>query len=272
MERSEHDPASDEGTPIVDDGLTLDGPTHSEEASPRTERMLAPQAEPPRWNKTLPIAGGPELKATVRSAGDALARLPADAQVASSSHTGARLPSRSGDTQLSPGLPRRLEPEPPTMRRPERRRRGPYVVGALVCILGGGVVASLWPSEGVTPPPAATSTVRAPTVSLSPSPPPAATVHAPPTPSLPLVEGAGTGDGSDLAPYQGYLVVRSPARADVFEGQTSRGPTNRKLVLRCRDYTLRLRDVHTQRWLSDARTVSVSCQKITTVVVTPEAR
>ena len=74
------------------------------------------------------------------------------------------------------------------------------------------------------------------------------------------------------APYQGYLVVRSPARADVFEGQTSRGPTNRKLVLRCRDYTLRLRDVHTQRWLSDARTVSVSCQKITTVVVTPEAR
>ncbi len=268
MDRSEHDPTADEGTHIVD-GSPLDDPTHIEEAAPRTERMVESDEVRPRWKNTVPIAGGNALKDIVRTAGDALAKLPVETPQ----------PSQDSSGQSATGAPpgrRRSEPEPPTMRRPPRRRRGPYLVGAGLCILGGGAVAALWPSEGAAPPPPKPAvSVAAPATSPAGGtllPTDSAAPQAPPTPSLPLVEGAGTGDGSDLAPYQGYLVVRSTARAELFEGQTARGPTNRKLVLRCRDYTLRLRDPHTQRWLSGPTTVSVACQKITTVVVTPDPR
>lgn len=264
MDRSEHDPTVDEGTHIAD-GSTLDDPTHLEEVAPRTERMAAPEVVRPAWNKTVPIAGDAALKELVRTAGDALAKLPVEVPQPSQEEPSAR------DTQVSRGQ-RRAEPEPPTMRRPPRRRRGPYLFGAGLCILGGGVVAALWPSDGTAPPSSepAARVVTSTTVTAPPAT--SAAPMAPPIPTLPLVEGAGTGDGSDLAPYQGYLVVRSTARAQLFEGQTARGPTNRKLVLRCRDYTLRLRDPHTQRWLSGPTTVSVACQKVTTVVVAPDPR
>ena len=276
MHRSEHDPTADEGTHIIDDG-ELAHPIDGDEAAPGTERMpqlaAPPAAGKARWARTVAIPNE-DLKATVQSAGEELLALPADPVAGTGQAPAREREDSAGHGRSSSDRPRRAEPEPPTMRRPARKRRGPYLAGAAFCMVAGGLVAALWPDDGAAPPDPEDTPGAAPTTMTVPgeSPGPVATPHAPPSASLPLVEGADTGDGAELAPYQGYLVVRSPRRAQVFEGQTSRGPTNRKLVLQCRGYAIRLRDPHTQRWLSAERQVEVACQSITTVVVSPESR
>lgn len=183
------------------------------------------------------------------------------------------------------------------MRMPRTRgRRARYALGASACLTAGGVLALLWPSEGRFPTadgdpaeeaPAAASASVASTASAPRAAPPARPRAATPglkgdeaasaerevartasvaAPKLPLVEGAGEGDGSELEPYQGYLVVRTERRVDLFIGQTRRGATNRRLVFRCGEVRFHLRDPVTDRWLAWEQPVDVACQDVTTVV------
>ncbi len=92
-----------------------------------------------------------------------------------------------------------------------------------------------------------------------------------PTPSgpPPFVPPDGK-DGSELLSYEGYLVVRSRERAEVLVQGRSIGFTNERLLSRCHQRNVRLRDPHTAQWLTEGQSVDIACRATTTVDLTGE--
>ncbi|MBW2533464.1 MAG: protein kinase [Deltaproteobacteria bacterium] len=86
---------------------------------------------------------------------------------------------------------------------------------------------------------------------------------------LPPVADELGGDGSELLSYEGYLVVRSRARAEVFVQGVHRGPTNSKLKSRCHQKFVRLRDGAAGEWLTAGQGVRIACMSTTTVTINP---
>ena len=84
----------------------------------------------------------------------------------------------------------------------------------------------------------------------------------------PVVDEFG-GDGSQLLSYEGYLIVRSRVKADVFVQGVPRGPTNTKLKSRCRQKFVRLRDSAEGQWLTPGQGVRIACMSTTTVTINP---
>ncbi len=84
----------------------------------------------------------------------------------------------------------------------------------------------------------------------------------------PVVDELG-GDGSELLSFEGYLIVRSVAQAEVVVHGKPRGPTNKKLKTHCRQRNVRLRDPATGRWLTSGLAVRIVCMATTTVVINP---
>jgi hypothetical protein len=70
--------------------------------------------------------------------------------------------------------------------------------------------------------------------------------------------------------YEGYLIVRSPVEAEVFVQGIHLGSTNQKLLTRCRQRNVRLRDSATARWITKGQTVRIACRATTKVVVHPD--
>jgi hypothetical protein len=104
---------------------------------------------------------------------------------------------------------------------------------------------------------------------------------APPTDSAAVEDPAPTGelpplppgdgkDGSELLSYQGYLIVRSPLDAEVFVQGISLGRTNTKLLSRCQQRNVRLRDTASARWATKGQSVRITCMATTTVTVHPD--
>ena len=78
------------------------------------------------------------------------------------------------------------------------------------------------------------------------------------------------GDGSSLLSYEGFVVVRSHARADVYVQGVLAGPTNTKLKSRCYTRNVRLREAGSGRWLTAGQPVVIACMSTTTVVIEPK--
>lgn len=127
-----------------------------------------------------------------------------------------------------------------------------------------GVDASASPSATPSATPSAESSAAASTApSAAPAPDPGD------LPPLPASDGR---DGSELLSYQGYLIVRSSTQAQVFAQGINIGNTNEKLLTRCHQKNLRLRNPQTARWITRGQPVEITCMATTTVVIQPDAQ
>lgn len=117
---------------------------------------------------------------------------------------------------------------------------------------------------GPDPHPAATAPATAPAVAAAPTAQPSSSA------GLPPLAPADGQDGSELLSYQGYLIVRSSIAAEVFVQGTNIGATNEKLVARCQQRNVRLRDPRSARWATRGESVEIACKQTTTVVIQPD--
>jgi len=78
-----------------------------------------------------------------------------------------------------------------------------------------------------------------------------------------------SGDVSKLLSYEGYLIVRSSAAADVYVQGKNLGPTNSLLKSRCYHRFVRLRDAATSKWLTAGQAVGIACMDTTAVRIEP---
>ncbi|MFO0566932.1 MAG: PilZ domain-containing protein [Polyangiaceae bacterium] len=111
--------------------------------------------------------------------------------------------------------------------------------------------------------PATPSPSSAPTASAATSAPPAASAASPPTPS----------EAPDLKALlwdEGYLLVRSPASADVYATGFKVGPTNQANKSKCGLKFVKIGEKDPPRWLSKGQTVDVKCRQLTEVEIRPE--
>ena len=94
--------------------------------------------------------------------------------------------------------------------------------------------------------------------------------HPEATSSAELPPATDSGDhGSKLLSYEGYLVVQSSAKADVYVQGVRLGATNTKLKARCRQRFVRLKDPSSGAWLTQGQAVRIDCMKVTTVHIDP---
>jgi hypothetical protein len=175
---------------------------------------------------------------------------------------------------------------------PVRRRHGvPVVAVALGAVLiAGGSFAAGWflrprpaPTVLPAPPPLVPPDINAAAPELSatasaatpPAADPTATPHGSAKPKddvdidndLPPDESDA--DLSKLLSYQGYLIVRSRADAEVFVNGVNLGLTNRVLMSRCYQRFVRLRNASTEAWITEGRPVAIECGATTTVRIDP---
>ena len=76
------------------------------------------------------------------------------------------------------------------------------------------------------------------------------------------------GDAKPLA-AQGFLIVRSPVKAEVLVQGVVRGFTNHKIISSCYTRNVRLRDVDSGLWLSPGQPVQITCMATTTIEIVP---
>jgi hypothetical protein len=77
-------------------------------------------------------------------------------------------------------------------------------------------------------------------------------------------------DGSDLLSYEGYLLVRSSATAQVFVQGKDLGPTNVWLRSRCTQRFIRIAAMPGLKWMSSGLGVRIACRGLTDVTIEPE--
>ncbi len=76
-------------------------------------------------------------------------------------------------------------------------------------------------------------------------------------------------DLSGLLSYEGYLVVQSRAKADVYVQGLRLGETNQQIKSRCYRRFVRLKDSSTGTWLGPGQAVQIECGAVTTVRIEP---
>jgi hypothetical protein len=164
---------------------------------------------------------------------------------------------------------------------------GMIIVGA-ICFAAAWLLKPASPSaEGIAgdtqpvaasptpqPEPTALTATSPPTESAEPgAAPDTSTPSAAPTPSEqpsaepPVVEEPAAAE--KLLSYQGFLIVNSQAKADVYVQGKRVGPTNAKNISSCWTRFVRLRDPSSQRWLTKGQPVRIECMKTTTVTINP---
>jgi hypothetical protein len=89
--------------------------------------------------------------------------------------------------------------------------------------------------------------------------------------ATPKSDDVGAIDVSKLLSYEGYLLVRSDADAEVFVNGVNLGRTNAPLVSRCFQKFVRLRDQATERWLTEGTAVKIACMEMTEVRIDPRS-
>jgi hypothetical protein len=138
--------------------------------------------------------------------------------------------------------------------------------------------ASAAPTTSATTPAPTTSASAAPATSVSAAPAtsasaaPSVTASATPT-AVPTATPVATGDGTNLPPNRGYVIVNSTKPASVFLTGNFAGLTGAKLEVECGAKFLRLaapvpagtERPATPEWTSDGRSISVTCRSTTTI-------
>jgi hypothetical protein len=133
--------------------------------------------------------------------------------------------------------------------------------------------APIAPTNSAATPTPTTSASVAPAVSASTAPTasaaPSVTASAAPT-VAPTTAPVADGDGSNLPPNRGYVIVNSTKPASVFLTGNFAGATGAKLEVECGAKFLRLAAPAAERpatpdWTSDGRSISVVCRSTTTV-------
>ncbi|HEY6815088.1 MAG TPA: hypothetical protein VI168_06075 [Croceibacterium sp.] len=159
---------------------------------------------------------------------------------------------------------------------------GLLLAGSVWALAGSDVAAEAAPAEAtpaVPPPvsrpapkaPAAPAPVEAapPTAPTPPAPPgsaPASAEEMPRAEAVPaLTKAAVPTDDSDLKPNEGGLLVHSQAGLRVFVQGVERGRTNERFVLPCGYRFLRLQGAAEGVWVSEGRSVLVTCKTTTEV-------
>jgi hypothetical protein len=84
----------------------------------------------------------------------------------------------------------------------------------------------------------------------------------------PVVDESG-GDGKDLGPTYGYLLVRSGATHDVYASGIKLGPTNKKNQAPCGVRFVRLGEKEPPTWLNAGKSIEVKCRDVTTIEMEP---
>jgi CheY-like chemotaxis protein len=167
-------------------------------------------------------------------------------------------------------LTRTRPPEP----RPVRRRSNELASLMVFLVLGliaGGAAAvfypSLTPSSRAVPRPPATSQIRSGvSASAAPSSRPLATAK----PVEPAADAAiELPDPAKLDWSDGYLIVRSPTKDDVYSTGFKIGKANEPNKTKCGLRWVRLGSGEPPRWTSEGQTVDVKCQAATTVELPP---
>ncbi|MEP7126355.1 MAG: hypothetical protein ABJE95_35815 [Byssovorax sp.] len=120
------------------------------------------------------------------------------------------------------------------------------------------------PTTSASAEPAASAST-APTASVAPT----ATASTAPT-VAPTAVPVADGDGTNLPPNRGYVIINSAKPASVFLTGNFAGLTGNKLEVECGAKFLRLAAPAAERpatpdWTSDGRSISVVCRSITTV-------
>jgi hypothetical protein len=120
--------------------------------------------------------------------------------------------------------------------------------------------------------PGASATAARETTSAQPGPSARVTPGASAAPtSTPKSDDIAAIDVSKLLSYEGYLLVRSDADAEVFVNGVNLGRTNAPLVSRCFQKFVRLRDQASERWLTEGAAVSIACMEMTEVRIDPRS-
>jgi hypothetical protein len=74
----------------------------------------------------------------------------------------------------------------------------------------------------------------------------------------------------ELLSYEGFLTVRSSAKAEVYVQGKHIGPTNQRLVSRCYQRFVRLKDADSGKWITSGQPVRIACMASTTVEIEPK--
>lgn len=210
------------------------------------------------------------------------------------------VPAAAAPQSVEPPVP---PPTPPSPAPAPRQGLSPTLALAGMVLIAAVAFAAAWflrpilePTEelmGTAPPgddPSAVPTA-APDPTATPSPPPgdpsaesgstaaeansaapepsadaAAEEPEPTTGQLPPIQDE-IPPGDKLLSYQGYLVVRSRAKADVYVQGKQVGPTNTKNKTSCWTRHVKLRDPATQKWLTPGQPVRIVCMETTTVTI-----
>jgi len=171
-----------------------------------------------------------------------------------------------------------------------RRSKLPYIAMAAVALIGGATLGWFVLSRNdaggetaaetdSTASPGATTQASAPATSkaagsdapAAPSAPAGATSAAPraaASGSAALATDAGD-DLSGLLSYEGYLVVQSSTKADVYVQGVRVGETNTRIKSRCYRRFVRLKDGASDAWLTTGQPVQIECMKVTRVRIEP---
>ena len=166
-------------------------------------------------------------------------------------------------------------PPPPPVLAPatpvKRRSSSRLWVFLLVAsgVVAGGAAAAFVSFRRPPPPPPAPAPPPPPPPAATPAPVPeaAAPEAAPPEAAAPPV--ANETDGSELNWNQGYLIVESPKKLDVYATGHKLGPTNERHLSTCGLKFVRLGDGEPPAWKTPGQTVDVKCQAVTRISIEP---
>lgn len=168
----------------------------------------------------------------------------------------------------------------PPENRPVRRRPnelGSLMVFLVLGLLAGGAAAvfypSLTPSSRAVPRPSVTTQIRSnASANVAPAAKPSANDR-PLATAKPIEPAADAAielpDPSQLDWSDGYLIVRSPTKDDVYSTGFKIGTANEPNKTKCGLRWVRLGSGEPPRWTSEGQTVDVKCQAVTTVELPP---
>ena len=187
-------------------------------------------------------------------------------------------PSASAPPDRQPPAEAIATPQPSPPVAPTPRRRSPVVWAAvavtLVAAAGStAVVLELGPFARPAPTESAAALPRAPSVPAGlPSPVPSveASASAAASASVAPVAAVEPPNTADLKWDEGYLIVKSSAKVDVYATGFKVGPTNRANKSKCGLRFVRLGEKEPPRWLGPGHTVNVLCRATTELELAPE--